>query len=73
MTVDNSTKTPLASTLLTLDEVAESLQIARRTVAQLVRRGHLRAIEVAPRRLRVSDADLQAYLDARVVEPEASS
>lgn len=50
--------------LLTLDEVAERLAVARQTVGRWARSGHLPGIWLSARAIRVSEADLAAWLEA---------
>jgi len=61
--------------LYTVEQVAEKLQITKRSVASLEKRGQLAAIDVStsasgrkPRR-RISEADLQVFLEARRYAP----
>lgn len=54
--------------LLTAAEVAEDLRVSTMTVYRLIRRGELPAVRVG-RNYRVRVQDLQAYLDAQVVDP----
>jgi len=50
--------------LLTLDQVAEHLQVSRRTVERLVAAGRIRIVRVG-RLIRVSERELEAYLAAQ--------
>jgi excisionase family DNA binding protein len=56
---------PEPQQLLTIAQVADRLQLSRRTVYRLVRRGLLRVVHVTPRRVRFRPADLDAYVAAR--------
>lgn len=55
--------------LMTPREVAEAMRVSTMTVYRLVKAGSLPAIRVG-KHLRIRRSDLQAYLDARVVQPE---
>jgi excisionase family DNA binding protein len=55
--------------LLTVAEVAELFRVSSMTVYRLIRGGELPAVRVG-RSYRVRDDDLQAYLEAQVVDPE---
>ena len=50
---------------LSVAQVSAKLQCARSTVRKLVNTGSLRASRVGRRSIRISEADLQAYLDAQ--------
>jgi excisionase family DNA binding protein len=61
--------------LYTVEQVAEKLQLTKRAVTALVKRGQLPAIDVCvspsgrkPRR-RISEVDLQAFLESRRYAP----
>ena len=54
-------------TLLTIDEVAETLRVSKATVYRLVRTGELPASRVGPS-IRVSEADLIDFLHKNMVE-----
>lgn len=58
----------MTSALLTASEVADRLRVSTMTVYRLIRRGELAAVRVG-RNYRVRAADLEAYLDAQVVDP----
>lgn len=58
--------TPTA--LLTVAEVADMFRVSSMTVYRLIRNGELPAVRVG-RSYRVSETDLQAYLEAQVVDP----
>lgn len=50
--------------LLTLREIAESLQVSERTIRRLVNRGDLAGFKVGDRgQVRVKSEDLEAYLE----------
>jgi excisionase family DNA binding protein len=51
--------------LLSVAQVSARLQCARSTVRRLVADGKLRASRISSRTIRISVADLQAYLDGR--------
>jgi excisionase family DNA binding protein len=51
--------------LLSVAQVSAKLQCARSTVRKLVADGELRASRISSRTIRISVADLQAYLDCR--------
>ena len=53
------------SKLLSVGQVSARLQCARSTVRKLIADGELRASRISTRTIRVSEADLQAYVDAR--------
>lgn len=50
---------------LSVSQVSAKLQCSPSTVRKLVADGALRASRVTPRTIRISDTDLQAYLDSR--------
>lgn len=54
--------------LLTAAEVADQLRVSTMTVYRLIRSGELAAVRVG-RNYRVRRGDLDAYLDAQVVDP----
>jgi excisionase family DNA binding protein len=54
------------SKLLSVAQVSSKLQCARSTVRKLIADGELRASRISSRTIRISEADLQAYLDGRV-------
>lgn len=54
--------------LLTVAEVADLLRVSSMTVYRLIRNGELPAVRVG-RSYRVSEDDLQSYLQAQVVDP----
>jgi excisionase family DNA binding protein len=49
--------------LLSFEEVADVLGISPRSAYRLVERGHLAAVRVGLKRLRVDAAELAAYID----------
>ena len=51
--------------LLSVAQVSARLQCARSTVRRLIADGELRASRISSRTIRISEADLQAYLDGR--------
>jgi excisionase family DNA binding protein len=53
------------SKLLSVAQVSAKLQCARSTVRRLVADGELRASRISRRTIRISEGDLQAYLDGR--------
>lgn len=55
--------------LLTVAEVADLFRVSSMTVYRLIRNGDLPAVRVG-RSYRVREDDLQAYLQAQVVDPE---
>ena len=56
--------------LLTLVDVANRLQVNERTVAQWLRKGHLRGFKVG-KEWRVSVKDLEAFLEASSNKPSS--
>lgn len=54
--------------LLTVAEVADLFRVSSMTVYRLIRNGELPAVRVG-RSYRVSEEDLQSYLEAQVVDP----
>jgi excisionase family DNA binding protein len=58
-----------APRLLTVAEVADLFRVSSMTVYRLIRHGELAAVRVG-RSYRVREQDLQAYLQAQVVDPE---
>ena len=59
-----------AEKLLTLVDVANRLQVNERTVAQWLRKGHLRGFKVG-KEWRVSVKDLEALLEASANKPSS--
>ena len=57
-----------APALLTVAEVADLFRVSSMTVYRLIRNGELAAVRVG-RSYRVREEDLQAYLQAQVVDP----
>jgi excisionase family DNA binding protein len=53
------------SKLLSVAQVSTRLQCAQSTVRKLVAAGELRAARIGRRTIRISETDLQAYLDGR--------
>lgn len=60
----------MTSPLLTVAEVAELFRVSSMTVYRLIRSGELPAVRVG-RSYRVTQQDLQAYLESQVVDPQA--
>ncbi len=58
--------------LLTVAEVAELLRVSTMTVYRLIRTGELPAVRVG-RNYRVRRADLDMYLQEKIVEPERAA
>lgn len=59
----------MSDTLLTAAEVADQLRVSTMTIYRLIRSGELPAVRVG-RNYRVRQRDLDAYLDAQVVDPD---
>lgn len=53
------------SKLLSVAQVSAKLQCAQSTVRKLVADGVLRASRISARTIRISEADIQAYVDSR--------
>ena len=53
------------SKLLSVAQVSAKLQCARSTVRKLIADGELRASRISSRTIRISEADLQVYIDGR--------
>ena len=53
------------SKLLSVAQVSAKLHCAQSTVRKLVADGALRASRISSRTIRISEADLQSYLDSR--------
>lgn len=60
----------MTSPLLTVAEVADLFRVSSMTVYRLIRSGELPAVRVG-RSYRVTQQDLQAYLESQVVDPQA--
>jgi excisionase family DNA binding protein len=58
----------MTAPLLTVAEVADLFRVSSMTVYRLIRNGELPAVRVG-RSYRVREDDLQAYLQAQVVDP----
>ncbi|HEX9889632.1 MAG TPA: helix-turn-helix domain-containing protein [Nitriliruptorales bacterium] len=58
----------MGTQLLTAAEVADELRVSTMTVYRLIRSGELSAVRVG-RNYRVRRHDLDAYLDAQLVDP----
>lgn len=59
-----------ASPLLTPDDVAERLQITPRMVRRMMADGNIRFVQLRRGR-RIRESDLDQYIEASLVEPEA--
>lgn len=55
--------------LWTAAEVAERLRVSTMTIYRLIRSGELPAVRIG-RNYRVRQGDLEAYLEAQVVQPD---
>ena len=51
------------STLLTLEQAATRLQVSRRSVERYIKAGLLTVIRLSPRKRRVSQSDLEDFID----------
>ena len=49
--------------LLTLEQVAVQLQVSRRSVARYIKSGHLQAVRLSARKLRVLQSDLDDFIN----------
>ncbi len=58
--------------LLTPSDVAKRLQMNERTVTQWLRNGHLRGFKIG-KEWRVSDVDLDAFIEASANKPSEAS
>jgi excisionase family DNA binding protein len=58
--------------LLTPSDVAKLLQMNERTVTQWLRNGHLRGFKIG-KEWRVSDVDLDAFIEASANKPSEAS
>lgn len=52
---------------LTINQVAERLQISRMTVCRLIHRGELPAFRVGKRSVRISNSDVESLLQSKAV------
>jgi excisionase family DNA binding protein len=60
--------------LLTLREIAESLQVSERTIRRLVNRGDLAGFKIGYRgQVRVKSEDLEAYLERQRVHADGQT
>ena len=59
----------MGTQLLTVNEVADLFRVSSMTVYRLIRSGELPAVRVG-RSYRVREDDLDAYLQAQVVDPQ---
>jgi len=57
----------------TVGEIAERLSVSERSVLDWIRDGRLKAIRLSPRTIRVSDGDLEEFLDRARIEQERRS
>lgn len=62
----------MTSPLLTVDQVAELVQLDPETVRRAIRRGELVAARIGGR-LRIRPEQVDAWVDAQVVEPSRAS
>ena len=53
---------------LTVAEVADRLRLNQQTVRNTIDRGELKAVRVGPRRVRVREADLAAFIEAGLAQ-----
>ncbi|HID87447.1 MAG TPA: DNA-binding protein [Anaerolineae bacterium] len=56
--------------LLTVDQVAEILQVSRTTVYRRIRAGVLPAVKLGHRQVRIRQEDLEAYIEAHRIGKE---
>jgi excisionase family DNA binding protein len=61
------------SKLLSVTQVSAKLNCAQSTIRRLVAGGELRASRISSRTIRISEADLHAYLESRASVPAKSS
>jgi excisionase family DNA binding protein len=59
-------------TFLTVAEVAELLKLNQQTVRNTIDRGELKAVRVGPRRVRIRQSDLDAFLAASTAQMKPS-
>ena len=59
-----------ADKYLTIQSVAETLGCTDKYVGILIREGNLKALKLGERALRISEQSLQAFIAARIVNPE---
>lgn len=64
MTTTGKTEGERSMTLLKINEVAARLRVSHDMVTKLIYTGQLRAHHLSPKVLRVSEADLVAFLEA---------
>jgi excisionase family DNA binding protein len=57
---------------LTVAEVAQMLKLNQQTVRNMIIRGDLGAVRVGPRRVRIRQSQLDAFLAPNEAEPEAA-
>jgi excisionase family DNA binding protein len=62
--------TPPLDHFLKIQSVADTLSCSDDYVYMLIRNGNLQAIKIGERALRISDQSLQAFISARVVNPD---
>jgi excisionase family DNA binding protein len=58
--------------LLTPSDVAKRLQMNERTVTQWLRKGHLRGFKIG-KEWRISDVDLDAFIEANANKPSEAT
>jgi excisionase family DNA binding protein len=73
MSLDDASPLGQLPRLLTLDEVADILRVARGTVRGLLRSGSLRGGKIGPKLWRISREDLEEYLRGLSTEAEWTS
>ena len=56
---------------ITMETAAERLCISEKTMKRMVQRGAFPAYRIGPRMVRIDEKELEAYIRARRVEPEA--
>lgn len=60
--------------LLSIQEVAETMKVSKRTVRRLIKRGAIAAYKVGERgQFRVKEEELERYLEAQRVEIEKTT
>ncbi len=60
----NTATEQAAMPLMTSDEVARRLNVCRKTVNRMTRRGEIPVVEVGPRKLRYDRSQLEAWIRA---------
>jgi len=56
--------------LLTVDQVAEILQVSRTTIYRRIKAGELPAVKLGRRQVRIRQEDLEAYIQAHRIGKE---